>query len=68
MKKYDYYTCTCEPEQLDDVLQKAGEHGWLYLSLVVMQSMVQQRVQLGQPAPQMKTEFKLIFYKEKLQN
>jgi hypothetical protein len=65
MKKYEYYTPTVSIEDMEQELKSAGKKGWQFCNLVVMQKMMPpQRVIGGMNAPQMITEFLLIFIRE----
>ena len=70
MKKYEYDTQECAPEELFNVLNSKGEEGWDFVTLVVLQKMIihpvpaVQSFSTIQKTPEMVTTFKLIFKRE----
>lgn len=67
MKKFEHLTSTCAIEDVPEELNACGKQGWEFVNLVVMQSMVPpSRLVGGMGQPQMKTEFMLIFKREKI--
>lgn len=70
MKKYEYDTQECAPEELFDVLNSMGIKGWDFVTLVVLQKMIVhpapavQSFSTIQKPPEMVTTFKLIFKRE----
>jgi hypothetical protein len=65
MKKFEYETNEVEPEELFDDLNLKGSEGWEFITLVVLNKMLVNRLDLTQQ-PKQVTTFKFIYKREKL--
>ena len=65
MKKFEYDTLECDPDELFQILNDQGKVGWELVLLLTKQIMVQSKI-LGNTQPQILTQYVLIFKREKL--
>lgn len=65
IKKFEYHTIECDPEELFQVLNDNGAFGWEFCILLTKQMMVRSKI-LGNPEPQVLTQYVLIFKREAL--
>lgn len=63
MKKWEYNTIECYPEELFQILNDNGKLGWDFSILLTKQMMAQSKI-LGNPQPQILTQYVLIFKRE----
>jgi len=64
MKKWEYETAECSPDEMFEILNIKGFEGWEFVNLIMMQKVIQNQFAMNQP-PKVETAFKLIFKREK---
>lgn len=64
MTKWEYETTTCAPEEIFDILNLEGSQGWEFVTLLMMQKLIENKFAVGQP-PRTVMEFQLIFKRQK---